>query len=719
MYFKFLCFIIILLNKGFTVSKNAKNTFLYSSDSNIIQYNHKFTLNNDLKCIALTAELMSFIYLKYFPDNYEYMRSMILYSSKGINDIGNQYSCKNLNHNKSKYFHLTYTTPYSVINFGLCYFKECSESFFNENKKYLEIIIKNVLKINLDLNYINFIDHDKELERKRNSYFSSLIIISLIIGAIVLMYIINFFMFYVFENYTYNSNLRNNLVYNDSNFSIFVKNFDLFKNIKKILSVRLESNDPLRIFDGIRFFSAGWVVFGHTFFASFQSGFINILDIQSISTSFWSPLLYSAFFSVDVFFYMAAFMLYLGMQKYYNKDYKKTYNNIKVVEFNTVNPQKRSSINSDKVICNSDQINLKTNLLKDDYKLKSKSKSKFTILGSGILFRYIRLLPLYLFCIFGITSYSNFFNEGKIITVQSVMNDDCYSSFWSNLLYVNNIFNIEKKCSAHTWYLANDMQFFVLFWTIFTLLSNYKLIRNIIVFGIFLFSVIISEVISIKEKYNYNDMIHFVQPINFFTVFYAKPYIRVSPYILGLYFCEFYINSKAYTNNFKNFSTNDNNIIKKINNHIETNNITSTLLLIVALFLINSTFFLSYVTNNYFIKINIQTIFLTFNKILFVFGVGLIVHLTFLGKFRFIYNMLSINFFNIIGKLTYGIYIVHLYLLFWSFSSVGILSYIDGFYLSIFSVGVFILATICAFIMSLLFECPIIGLLKVYLGKGE
>ena len=81
--------------------------------------------------------------------------------------------------------------------------------------------------------------------------------------------------------------------------------------------------------------------------------------------------------------------------------------------------------------------------------------------------RYFRLTGVYAVVIFFTASLYRFFATGP----QSVMVDTevsaCRKNWWSNLLYINNLqFKWDDKlgypCVAQSWYLANDMQFFLI-----------------------------------------------------------------------------------------------------------------------------------------------------------------------------------------------------------------------------------------------------------------
>ncbi|XP_054165755.1 arylsulfatase B-like [Oppia nitens] len=49
----------------------------------------------------------------------------------------------------------------------------------------------------------------------------------------------------------------------------------------------------------------------------------------------------------------------------------------------------------------------------------------------------------------------------------------CHQNFWTNLLYINNLYDADNMCLSHTWYLAVDMQLFLIS-PIFTILLSCK-----------------------------------------------------------------------------------------------------------------------------------------------------------------------------------------------------------------------------------------------------
>jgi peptidoglycan/LPS O-acetylase OafA/YrhL len=177
------------------------------------------------------------------------------------------------------------------------------------------------------------------------------------------------------------------------------------------------------------------------------------------------------------------------------------------------------------------------------------------------------------------------------------------------------------------------------------------------------------------------------------------------------------LNCKAYPK-FKEADDSENiNIFRKINKLVESSEKWTFFFLFIALLCINVTFFITYATNNYNVDLVIHGVFLTFNKVLFVIGIGIIVQLTFLQKFNFIFQILSLDFFNVMGKLTFGVYVVHLYVISLLYTSTDSTNYFSTEYFIFISIGVFVISIILSLVMSLLFESPVIGLMKEVLDK--
>ena len=80
------------------------------------------------------------------------------------------------------------------------------------------------------------------------------------------------------------------------------------RNLKKIFFSPPPKEKELMVLNGVRVLSMWWVMLGHAYSYTLQYPTSNLLQLEVISQDWYSPLIYGGFFSVDVFFFMSAFL---------------------------------------------------------------------------------------------------------------------------------------------------------------------------------------------------------------------------------------------------------------------------------------------------------------------------------------------------------------------------------------------------------------------------
>lgn len=60
----------------------------------------------------------------------------------------------------------------------------------------------------------------------------------------------------------------------------------------------------LRILDGIRCLTSGWIVFGHCIFIPFLYNGKNVLEISVLQSQWYDPFFIAAYYAVDVFSFL-------------------------------------------------------------------------------------------------------------------------------------------------------------------------------------------------------------------------------------------------------------------------------------------------------------------------------------------------------------------------------------------------------------------------------
>ena len=616
------------------------------------------------------------------------MERVLRCSGSGLNDLGDYYGCKNLNN--SVYYLLTINLGSNSAHIGICYFKECSlDSYLKEIKSLIGFLNKTMIK--LPEMKITAIQPEIKLKKYKENYKIGLIIILLIFFIII---IINLF-----------------VTYNDIK-SKTLGAFNLNSNAAKIFSRRDNNNTlaHLRVFDGLRFFCCYWVVFGHCCYFPMISGPRNSLELYYISKRYSFNFLTSAKYAVDVFFYMAGFLIYFSVQKYFNKEISKTK----------------------------------------------------TILG-GLLNRYLRLLPFVLIAIFLISFILPFMSDNSNYNAMSYYTENCrnYKVMFYNLLYVQNFVDYLQTgngmCVPVSWYLACDMQFFVYSIFVIVIFNKNKFMRFLIFSSTFLLCSIYQIYSIYKNNYSFNDYVHkgYDSKKQFYQ-FYIRPFERISPYLLGIFFCELMLNTKMYRKDYlkkKNKNEIFLNNIRKFNNINEINsskelylidnedkdfddkvdeidmnnnwmyNLNDVLeknrfylvqiIFILSLFLINLTFWTSSISNKHQLNKFWSAMNNCFGKILFVFGIGCILHLTFLDKIKFIQKLFLFKIQTYVGRSTYGIYLIHPFLIIFLLFEYETYYYLKMMDLFLLSFGVFTLSWMLSFILGLFFESPFINLSKL------
>ena len=685
----YLLFLFIIFIKSEIPLRNSSN------DSNLLS-------NNSDACEIKTGILISALTNKTYiiPDEYKTSISKFLfYSGTNINELGNYKECNKMEMGSYKLIGGIFIGTYNF--FGLCYFKDCDEQYFNQSKNDLKDFLRNYTNYTIDKYYINIIDPKLESEQLRKDYLIGFIFMMVLSLCFVMMsafacifklknnlkakdssnsYKIQENETLSTENGINSKETKIQIGQNDINFSNqingekknkpttfadIVKCFNFCQNVTKILSVESgneNSRQSLKVFDGVRTLSIGWVVFGHTF--QFSAILIkNFGDINHFFKSWEFAIIQSGLYAVDVFFMLSGFLFRLGFQKYLKQNYFKN------------------------------------------------SQSRVILFFKAFFHRYIRLLPLYLVLLFFVTYSLPFFGDGPLFAqFITKMNEYCERHWYHNLFYINNFIN-SSSCAVHTWYLANDMQFFILSLLIYIILND-KNIRNILLLILFIASILSSFLISLIYEFSYNDMN--VQG-DFFKKFYIVPWTRIAPYLIGIFFAELFLSipkNNEESNQVKSQMT-------KINTILKNDWKLSMLLFMIAIVLINYAIFINVLANNSETKLSnyIAAFMNTFNKSLFVIGLGTILHLTFLGHFDIIKRFLGLPVFTKLARVSFGIYMFHIYLIFLYFSIMETNIYVKFSDITFLSIGIFIWTIPVSLILGALFESPVINLTKMLIGQ--
>eukprot|EP00039_Didymoeca_costata_P032646 m.38716 g.38716 ORF g.38716 m.38716 type:complete len:700 (+) comp9465_c0_seq1:95-2194(+) len=141
-----------------------------------------------------------------------------------------------------------------------------------------------------------------------------------------------------------------------------------------------------------------------------------------------------------------------------------------------------------------------------------------------VMLRYLRLTPLYAFILFFYTYLVPSVAKGPVWYRMYKESDLCFNYWWSNLIYINNFYPVafHKTCMSWSWYLANDMQFFIVGLVILSIYLRVKWLGIALGTMLAITGVVSGWVLLVKHRNDVQDD------------YFDKPYTRATPFSVGL-----------------------------------------------------------------------------------------------------------------------------------------------------------------------------------------
>ncbi|XP_068672762.1 nose resistant to fluoxetine protein 6-like isoform X1 [Montipora foliosa] len=259
--------------------------------------------------------------------------------------------------------------------------------------------------------------------------------------------------------------------------------FSLVKNTSSIMNTKVQAGSITSI-NGMRVLSMWWVILGHCFYylvirtPALQRN--EALTIPMVVNRFTAEAVVNSSLSVDTFFFLSGLLVaYIALRR----------------------------------------------MEKDNGKIQT---------FQFYFHRFYRLTPAYMFVLLFYSKLLGFLSEGPI-WFKYQKNEECDKHWWTNLLYINNIYPGKDECMGWTWYLANDMQFYIITPVILFLAYRFRL-RGLIAIVGFLLSTSFTVTAVIYSNYDvrgttFSSLLSGEDASN---LVYVKPYCRIPPYLVGL-----------------------------------------------------------------------------------------------------------------------------------------------------------------------------------------
>ena len=260
-----------------------------------------------------------------------------------------------------------------------------------------------------------------------------------------------------------------------------ILSFSLYKTVPLIMATRHPANAITSV-NGMRVMSLFWVILGHTFVWEIAYGVIaNIKEVaEKIPKRFLFQPVDNAFFAVDTFFVLSgALVSYLSIREMESR------------------------------------------------------QGKFPLI-LFYLHRLLRLSPTYYLTVFLYFKVLPYVGSGPLWFFTDFSR--CEKYWWTNLLYINNFYPVSlvDQCYLVTWYLANDMQFFIISPIFLLLLYRFWKIGLATIAGTMLASIAVIGTLAGIKNVNANLVQDALTSTYASSNIYEKPYCRINAYLIGI-----------------------------------------------------------------------------------------------------------------------------------------------------------------------------------------
>ena len=149
------------------------------------------------------------------------------------------------------------------------------------------------------------------------------------------------------------------------------------------------------------------------------------------------------------------------------------------------------------------------------------------------LCRMMRLWPLYIFTLLFFWRFMVLLGGEGPMFFQYDEHAKCGSSFVWHLLFLNNIipWGSRDSCMQWTWYLACDVQFFMLVPLLIAIYYHSRKKFWISIGLLWFTSALLSAIVIVKNDFSAS---YFTYKDTYWTVFYEKPWARLPAYLVGI-----------------------------------------------------------------------------------------------------------------------------------------------------------------------------------------
>ncbi|XP_022705612.1 nose resistant to fluoxetine protein 6-like isoform X1 [Varroa jacobsoni] len=428
---------------------------------------------------------------------------------------------------------------------------------------------------------------------------------------------------------------------------LLLLNFSAIQNSGKIFKMS-SSKRNIRCLYGIRTISCGWIVLGHIYFMTDLDSFARFASLRKLEdlfSSFLFTVVENFSLPVDTFFAITGLLLIWTSR---------------------------------------------------DDELKPFSYRSW---ASQIFRRIYRIYPCYLL-LHGLYILMPAFGQGPMWNeVFSNIRRNVYETSWTNLIFVNNFVQWSDNLMLHSWFIAVNMQLFIVGVPLAHALRRRPRLTSVIMaMASLLGCVVVCITLAVNEYPPAMLMMtaQYDKAVNFISYVYYMPYTHLGPFCMGMLLG--YLLTEGYS--------------PKLNTvQILLGNISALLLMAVSVF--GAYPFRA----GWPIDYKWIVLYGGFHRIVWTAGVCWFILTSVTGQGGIISAFLSADLFQPFSVLSFTVYLLHPALIIVYVALTKEIQQLDHFYMTVLFLGIWTLSHMAAYVMCTIAELPFAGLEKLLREK--
>ncbi|XP_046547018.1 nose resistant to fluoxetine protein 6-like isoform X1 [Haliotis rubra] len=310
--------------------------------------------------------------------------------------------------------------------------------------------------------------------------------------------------------------------------------------------------------------------------------------------------------------------------------------------------------------------------------------------------RFWRLSPVYLVILMTYTCLFKYLLDGPLKSDGlNYDNAHCASNWWTNALYINNVYKSGEGCMRWTWFMADDMQFYII-----APLTLVPIVMGLQALGTILMVLLVFVQIATYAYKEYSvDGALLKNDEQFMREIYFMPWCRVGVFAIGL-LLGFVLNKTKCKVHIPKFAL-------VIGWQI------GLALGLLCTYITWSEWKVGHISWDRDTRLTHETL----SRPCWALFVSWIIFVCTTGHGGIVDRLLSWGAWLPLGRLTYGAYLIHPILITYTDFSKRALVYVDFVFIAYQFIGTFVVSYAISFVFSALVEAPTLALEAVALGR--